>query len=268
MSENYETILYEVADPVALITLNRPERMNAWNLTMMRELRDAVRRAGADRRVVGLIITGAGRAFCAGGDMKDLKLDDLKAPPPSGGSEKGDPAGPLAYLIDRPKPVIAAVNGPAIGMGAVLALWADLRFMADNAMISMGFAERGTVAESGSSCLLTRLVGPARALDLLISSRRVAADEALRLGLVNEVAPADGLVDAARAYIDAMARKCSPTSIATMKRQVYSELPDDLVASVRNSRQLLGEAVEGPDIKEGWQSFLEKRPAKYLRIGG
>lgn len=277
MSENYETILYEVTDPVALITLNRPERMNAWNLTMMREMRDAVRRAGADRRVVGVVITGAGRAFCAGGDMKDLKLDDLKAPPPppppsggpesAAGAEKGDPAGPLAYLIDLPKPVIAAVNGPAIGMGAVLALWADLRFMSDNAMISMGFAERGTVAESGSSCLLTRLVGPARALDLLISSRRVAADEALRLGLVNEVAPADGLVDAARAYIEAMAGKCSPASIATMKRQVYSELPDDLVASVKSSRQLLGEAVEGPDIKEGWQSFLEKRPAKFLRVG-
>lgn len=273
MSDDYETILYEVEDPVALITLNRTSRMNAWNMTMARELRDAVRRAGEDRRVVGVVITGAGRAFCAGGDMKDLKLDDLRVPAPAEGAEgtptavPTDPVGPLGYLMDLPKPVIAAVNGPAIGMGAVLALWADLRFMGEEAMFGMGFSERGTVAESGSSCLLTRLIGPSAAIDLLVSSRRITAEESLALGLVNRVVPAAALVDSAREYVAALARTCSPASMATIKQQVYSELPDDLGKSVRTSRRLLAEAVDGPDIKEGWQSFLEKRAPRFARIG-
>lgn len=272
MSDHYETILYEVDDPVALITLNRPSRLNAWNLTMARELHDAVRRAGADRRVVGVIITGAGRAFCSGGDLKDLKPEDLRAKPLSDGDATrpeagGDPAGPLAYLMKLPKPVIAAVNGPAVGMGAVISLWADLRFMAEEAMLTMGFSQRGTVAESGSSCLLTRLAGSAVALDLLMSSRRVTAEEALRLGLVNGLAPAADLLATARQYVVDLAETCSPTSVATMKQQVYSDLRDDLAASVAASRKLLSEAADGPDIAEGWQSYLEKRPARFARIG-
>lgn len=270
MSDQYETILYEVEDPVAVITLNRPSRLNAWNGTMGRELDDAVRRAGADRRVVGVIITGAGRAFCSGGDLKDLKPEDLRLKPASNDApaeSKGDPAGPLAFLINLPKPVIAAINGPAVGMGAVLTLWADMRFMAAEAMFTMAFSQRGTVAESGSSCLLTRLVGPSVALDLLMSSRRVGAEEALRLGLVNGVAPAADLLTLARDYITTLAQTCSPASVAAMKRQVYADLPDDLAASVKASRHLLAAAVDGPDIKEGWQSFLEKRPASFARIG-
>lgn len=273
MPEAYETILYEVDDPVALITLNRPSRLNAWNLTMARELQDAIRRAGDDRRVVGIIITGAGRAFCAGGDLKDLKPDDLKMKAPAAGAAnslakaEGEAAGPLAFLMNLPKPVIAAINGPAVGMGAVLALWADLRFMADEAMVTMAFSQRGTVAESGSSSLLTRLVGSAVALDLLMSSRRVLADEARTLGLVNVTAPAAALVGKAREYIVNLAQTCSPTSVATMKRQVYAELNDTLAAAVQSSRELLAAAAESADIKEGWQSFLEKRPARFARLG-
>jgi enoyl-CoA hydratase/carnithine racemase len=222
--------------------------------------------------VVGVIITGAGRAFCSGGDLKDLKVEDLQAPPTKNSdaapqSSDGDAAGPLAYLINLPKPVIAAINGPAVGMGAVLTLWADLRFMAHDAMFTMAFSQRGTVAESGSSCLLTRLVGSAIALDLLISSRRVSPEEALKFGLVNGVAPPGALMPLARAYIEDLARNCSPSSIATMKRQVYADLPDDLGAAVKNSRALLAEAATGPDIQEGWKSFLEKRPARFARIG-
>lgn len=274
MTDQYETILFEVDDPVALITLNRPSRLNAWNLKMARELREAVRQAETDRRVVGLIITGAGRAFCSGGDLKDLKPEDLRTPQPSASGDSpapenaaGDPAGPFAYLMNLPKPVIAAINGPAVGMGAVLTMWADLRFMADEAMFTMAFSQRGTVAESGSSCLLPRLVGPAVALDLLMSSRRVTADEALRLGLVNVVAPAAELVSRTREYIIGLANTCSPTSIAIMKRQVYADLPDTLTASVKASRKLLAAAADGPDITEGWQSYLEKRTPKFARIG-
>lgn len=271
MSEQYETILYEVDDPVAVITLNRPERLNAWNMKMAREVRDAVRCAGEDKRVVGVVITGAGRAFCSGGDLKDITPDDLKEKPASPGTAPapttGDPAGPLAFLIDLPKPVIAAVNGHAFGMGAVIALWADMRFMAEEAVFSMAFSTRGTVAESGSSCLLTRLVGPSVALDLLMSSRRLGAEEALRLGLVNAVAPTADLVAKAREYIKGLADTCSPMSVATMKRQVYADLPDDLGAAAAASRKLLGVAAAGPDIMEGYKAYQEKRPARFARLG-
>lgn len=274
MDDRYDTVVYEVDDPVAVITLNRPARLNAWTMTMAAELRDAVRRAEADRRVVGIIITGAGRAFCAGADLQDLKPEDLREPRPGGGDAERpraaggrDPAGPFSYLMENPKPVIAAINGPAAGMGAVITLWADLRFMADEAMITMSFSQRGTVAETGSSWLLPRLIGPTAALDLLMSSRRVGADEALRLGLVSCTAPAADLVTRARDYIAELARTCSPGSIATIKRQVYSELHDGLAASVTSSRKLLAAAVEGGDIREGWQSYLEKRPPQFARIG-
>lgn len=271
MSDQYETILYEIDDPVAVITLNRPSRLNAWTMAMGREVHDAVLRAGADKRVVGVIITGAGRSFCSGGDLKDLKPEDLRAPTPAkaGDSAKSssDPAGPFEYMMKLSKPVIAAVNGPAVGMGAVLTMWADLRFMADEAMYTMAFSQRGTVAESGSSCLLPRLVGPAVALDLLMSSRRVDASEALRIGLVNATAPGAELLAKARQYIVDMATNCSPTSIATMKQQVYADLPDTLGASVKAARWLLAVAAENPDIQEGWQSYLEKRPARFARLG-
>ncbi|MGA0599334.1 enoyl-CoA hydratase-related protein [Caulobacter sp. KR2-114] len=272
MSEQFETILYEVEDPVAVITLNRPERLNAWNMVMAREVREAVRQAGQDKRVVGVVITGAGRAFCSGGDLKSITPDDLKERPadaagPAAPQAAADPAGPLGFLIDLPKPVIAALNGHAFGMGAVIALWADMRFMAEEAIFSMAFSTRGTVAESGSSCLLTRLVGPSVALDLLISSRRIGAEEALRLGVVNAIAPASDLVEKARTYIKSLADTCSPASVATMKRQVYADLPDDLGAASAASRRLLGVAAAGSDIMEGWTAYQEKRAPRYARIG-
>ncbi len=272
MTDGYETILYEVEDPVALITLNRPQRLNAWTMAMGRDLHDALRRAATDRRVVGVVITGAGRAFCAGGDLKDLSLQDLAGlppadPRPASTADEGELPGPLGYMVGLPKPVIAAVNGPAVGMGAALTLWADLRFMADEAFYTMAFSQRGTVAESASSWLLPRLVGPAAALDLLFSSRRVAAAEALRLGLVNRTAPAAELVATARDYIVELARTCSPASMATIKRQVRTEMGDGLAASTKAAGKLLGEAVKGDDLKEGWQAFLEKRPPSFARIG-
>jgi enoyl-CoA hydratase/carnithine racemase len=271
MAGPYDTILYEVDDPVAVITLNRPARLNAWTPTMAREVRDAVRHAGADRRVVGVVITGAGRAFCSGGDLKELDLKDLqRRTSPSGDTQaagEGDVAGPFGYLMNLPKPVIAAINGPAVGMGAVLPLWADLRFMADDAKLTLGFSLRGSVAEAGCSWLLPRLIGPTAALDLLMSSRWVTAEEALRLGLVNLTAPRDSLLDKARDYIGELASKCSPTSMATIKRQVYTDLHGDLRASVESARELLAAATDGEDIKEGWRSYLEKRPPQFPRIG-
>lgn len=265
MAQSYQTIQYEVDDPVAVITLNRPERLNAWTLTMAGEVDDAIARAAGDKRVLGLIVTGSGRAFCAGGDLKELTLDDLRAPKQPE-KPKPDRGGPLARMRSIDKPVIAAVNGPAVGMGAVIALWADLRFMAEEAMFTMAFSQRGTVAEGASSWLLSRLVGPAAAFDVLISSRRIQADEALRLGMVNRVLPAAELVAAAREYIQALTL-CSPASMATIKKQIYDDLSGTLADAARNSGALLAACVDSGDIQEGWQSFLEKRPPQYARLG-
>lgn len=277
MSANYDTITVEVDDPVCTITLNRPDRMNAWTLTMAAELQDAVSRAGDDTRVVGIVLTGAGRAFCAGGDLKELSPQSLRDALPSGKSEPAtaptgaqaddELSGPLAALMQLPKPVIAAINGPAAGMGAVIPLWSDLRFMSREAFLTMSFSQLGTVAESGSSWLLPRLIGPTAAMDLLLSSRRVKAEEALDLGLVNRIEAPEALVPAAQAYIENLARTCSPASMAAIKRQVNSQLHSGLAHAARDSGALLAAALDGGDIKEGWSAYLEKRAPQYARIG-
>jgi enoyl-CoA hydratase/carnithine racemase len=269
VADTYDTILYEVDDPVAVVTLNRPDRLNAYTLQMGREIHDAFTRAEADRRVVGVVLTGAGRGFCAGADMRDVDLKDLVQPTDRDEVTADDavPPAPLGYMLSLPKPVIAAINGPAAGMGAVLTLWTDLRFMAEEAIVTMSFSQRGTVAEAGSSWLLPRLIGTAPALDLLLSSRRVGADEALRLGLADRVAPAAELVGLAREYITDLARTCSPASLAAIKDQVYSEMHNGLAASAHRAGKLLSAAIKGGDIEEGRLSYLEKRPPQFARIG-
>jgi enoyl-CoA hydratase/carnithine racemase len=206
--------------------------------------------------------------------MKELSPQSLRdalpsqaeqAPAASGPDDQL--SGPLASIMTSPKPVIAAVNGAAAGMGAVISLWCDLRFMADEAMLTMSFSQVGTVAEAGSSWLLPRLVGPAAAMDLLLSSRRVHAPEALAMGLVTRTAPAAELVGLAQEYVQDLAQKCSPASMAAIKQQLHSEMHSGLAASARRSAVLLAAALDGGDIKEGWQSYLEKRPPRYARIG-
>jgi len=273
----YATIRYEVDDPIATITLSRPERLNAWTTTMAGEVNDALTRAGDDKRVVGIIVTGEGRAFCSGGDLKDLTLDDLRMPRPASASVpedaprseakvKADAGGPLSLMRSLDKPVIAAVNGPAVGMGAVIALWADLRFMAEDAMLTLPFAQLGTVAEGGSSWLLSKLIGSAAAFDLLLSGRRIDAAEALSLGLVNRVLPTASLIVSARDYVETLAR-CSPGSMATIKRQIYDDQDRTLAEASSAARTLLAACVDSGDIQEGWQAFVEKRPPRYARLG-
>ena len=280
----YDEILYEVVDPVATITLHRPERLNAWTERMGAEVRHAVARAEADRAVVGIVITGAGRAFCAGADLGDLTTisegaaptDDREPLPPLPA-----PAAEAAEAVDRPpdldgeytylmacaKPVIAAVNGACAGMAVPIALGCDLRFMADDAVMLTAFAQRGLIAEWGLSWLLPRLVGPAAALDLLLSSRKVAGPEAAALGLVNASMPGDQLLDHCRRYLVDIAARCSPTSLRIMKRQVYAQLHAGLGPAERESQRLMVESFGRPDFTEGVRSFLEKRPPAFERLG-
>jgi len=274
----YDEILYEVTDPVATITLNRPDQLNAWTNRMGTEVRHAVATAEADPAVVGIVLTGAGRGFCAGADMKTLTSiteggtlapDEGNLPPaPAEAPRSDDLAGEYTYLLGCPKPVIAAINGACAGMAVPIALSCDLRFMAEDAVLLTAFAQRGLIAEWGLSWLLPRVVGSARAMDLLISSRKVTGTEAAEMGLVNKALPADQVLAHAQEYVRDMAARCSPASIAIMKRQVYSQLHAGLGPAELESRRLMVESFERPDMKEGVQSFLEKRPPSFERLGG
>lgn len=278
----YNEILYEVNDPVAIISFNRPQAMNAWTDSMGREFEDAVKRASADPAVVGIIVTGAGRAFCAGADMKVLNSLSSGDPAASGRAASGDSTGNSAssasdepiddfsgrfpFLMRVPKPIIAAINGAVAGMAYPLTLCCDMRFMAPEAVMVTSFAQRGLIAEWGLSWLLPRTVGPAVALDLLYSARKVGAEEALRIGLVNGVVPAEDLIEHCSAYIRNLAANCSPTSMAVMKQQVYQHLHVGLGAAERDALRLMQESFTRPDFKEGVQSFLQKRPPEFPRI--
>jgi enoyl-CoA hydratase/carnithine racemase len=274
----YDEILYEVTDPVATITLNRPDQLNAWTNRMGTEVRHAVATAEADPAVVGIVLTGAGRGFCAGADMKTLTSiteggtlapDEGNLPPaPAEAPRSDDLAGEYTYLLGCPKPVIAAINGACAGMAVPIALSCDLRFMAEDAVLLTAFAQRGLIAEWGLSWLLPRVVGSARAMDLLISSRKVTGTEAAEMGLVNKALPADQVLAYAQEYVRDMAARCSPASIAIMKRQVYSQLHAGLGPAELESRRLMVESFDRPDMKEGVQSFLEKRPPSFERLGG
>jgi enoyl-CoA hydratase/carnithine racemase len=278
----YEEILYEVEDPVATIRLNRPAVLNAWTDRMGAEVRHAFAQAEEDRRVVAIVLTGAGRGFCSGADLKQLRslsvgegqgagippelaAGDLEADP--GDPELGpDFRGAYTYVMSIRKPVIAAINGPTAGMAVPIALACDLRFASDRATFTTAFSRRGLVAEWGIAWLLGRVVGPAFALDLLFSARRVDAAEAERIGLVNRMLPHDELLPFVREYARDLAAHCSPTSMAIMKRQVYQQLHAALGPSEREAVQLMLESFKRPDFREGVASFLEKRPPRFERI--
>ena len=276
---DYEQILYDVVDPVATITLNRPEALNAFTTQMGVELRHAVGEAERDPKVVGIVITGAGRGFCAGADMKMLSgITDGSADAPSQSPaasadeiDAGDPSwgddlrGTYTYLMSVPKPIIAAINGPIAGMAVPIALACDLRFMANDAVLTVAFSQRGLIAEWGVGWLLPRLVGTGAALDLLFSSRKVNGVECERLGLVNRAVDGDVAAEAT-AYVRQLAESCSPSSLAVMKRQVYQGLHAGLGPKEREAQQLMAESFGRPDFAEGVQSFLQKRPPKFQRL--
>lgn len=284
----YEDILYDVEEPVATIRFNRPARLNAYTSRMGDEMRHALAEAERDERVVAIVLTGAGRGFCSGADLKGLQglgegntaegnTAEDSAESMGRGSEElaaarpGDPSmagfqGPYAYMMAIRKPIIAAINGPAAGLGFAIPLFADMRFASDRAIFTTAFAQRGLIAEWGIGWNLPRLVGPAHALDLLLSARRIDAAEAARIGLVNQVLPHDELMPFVRNYVQHLADSVSPTSMAIIKRQIWENLETDLDPALRESIELMKQSLRRPDFREGVQSFLEKRPPKFARI--
>ncbi|MCX5740389.1 MAG: enoyl-CoA hydratase [Proteobacteria bacterium] len=272
----YEEILYEVKDPVATITLSRPAQLNAWTDRMAAEMKHAMARAEADPQVVVIVVTGAGRGFCAGADLKRLHAISVgnrsSEVAPELAADPGDPTvgdsfrGTYTYLMSIRKPIVAAVNGACAGMAVPIALCCDVRFASDRAVFTTAFSRRGLVAEWGLSWLLPRVVGPAHALDLLFSARKVEAAEAERIGLVNRVVPHDDLAPFVRAWAEDVAAHCSPASMRIMKRQVYQNLTDSLGHAERESIRLMIESFDRPDFKEGVTSFLEKRNPAFARV--
>jgi enoyl-CoA hydratase/carnithine racemase len=269
MSETVQTqsevVQMQVEDGVALLTLNRPDRLNAWTAEMEHAYFTMLEDCAAAAAVRVIVVTGAGRGFCAGADMQALQAigdgdGDVQA------SAEAADRRPQTLPLSIHKPIIAAINGACAGIGLVQALMCDLRFAAEGAKLTTAFARRGLVAEHGISWMLPRLVGPARALDLLLSGRVVFAEEAHELGLVNRVLAPERLLEATLDYAREMVVNCSPKSMATMKQQVYTDLQRELPDALAEADRLMLESFKAPDFGEGVTSFLERRDPRFAAL--
>ena len=271
--------LYNVASRVATITLNRPNKLNAWTALMESEVRSHMENAEHDDEVRVILLTGAGRGFCAGADMsllnaaaergvdsRDLDRGREQVLHDGGNCREGvapDFQKKYSYFPAIGKPVIAAINGPVVGLGLVIALYCDLRLASDASHFSTTFARRGLIAEYGMAWMLPRIVGIANALDLLFSARTIDAAEALRIGLVNRVFPQESFLEKAQEYAQELASSVSPRSLRIIKRQVYEALSQPLAEAFDISVREMMACFRTEDFKEGVAHFLEKRPAAF-----
>ena len=263
---------YEIRDRVATIWLDRPHRMNAWTGRLHTEYRHLIERANNDLEVGAIVVTGRGRGFCVGGDSEAL----------AGHSERGSYDAGVAADIARPgygvnthfdatfayhfglsKPVIAAINGPAAGIGLALACFADVRFAVPGVKFTTAHGKLNLPAEYGLSWMLPRIVGLGRANDLLLTSRVFWSDEAERIGFVNQLHDAEVLVSAAQAYATDLIESVSPESLRQTRWQVYQDLHGSVAESVNHSEQLLEAMMRDDDYREGVKAFLEKRKPKW-----
>ena len=277
MPQPYQEIIYQVDDPVATITMNRPDQLNAFTTRMLAEIRHALAEAENDERVVGIILTGSGRGFCAGMDIGSL--DNMS----SGSGGSGDDLSALAaapgdpdlgenfqvaftYLLSVRKPIVAAINGACAGLGFVFALLSDLRFVERQAKFSTAFSQRGLIAEHGASWLLPRLIGSGKALDLLWSSRKFDGEEAERLGLAERLCETGEAVATADSYLRELAASASPTSLRVIKAQVYRHMNMGLAEALRESNAWMDESLKREDFREGVRSFIERRPPRFKRV--
>ena len=267
--------LYKVANRVATITLNRPDKLNAWTALMESEVRSHMENAEQDDEVRAIVLTGAGRGFCAGADMSLLSavaergLDDRgreQVLRDSANRREGvapDFQKKYSYFPAIGKPVIAAINGPVVGLGLVITLYCDLRLASDASRFSTTFARRGLIAEYGMAWMLPRIVGIANALDLLFSARAIDAAEALRMGLVNRVFPQETFLEKVQESAQELASAVSPRSLRIIKRQVYEAMSQPLAEAFDISVREMMACFRTEDFKEGIAHFVQKRPAAF-----
>jgi enoyl-CoA hydratase/carnithine racemase len=272
--------LYNVANRVATITLNRPDKLNAWTALMESEVRSHMENAEQDDEVRVILLTGAGRGFCAGADMSLLSAAAERGLDNRDLDERGreqvlrdganrsegvalDFQKKYSYFPAIGKPVIAAINGPVVGLGLVIALYCDLRLASDASRLSTTFARRGLIAEYGMAWMLPRIIGIANALDLLFSARTIDAAEALRMGLVNRVFPHETFLEKAQESAQELASTVSPRSLRIIKRQVYEAMSQPLAEAFDISVREMMACFRTQDFKEGVAHFVEKRPAAF-----
>ena len=261
-------VIAETSDGVMTITLNRPERGNGWTGPMSRGYLSLLDEAARSADVRAIIVTGAGKAFCTGGDAEIL--DGIAG---SGEIPRADPDQPAApsdhlYAIRVGKPVIAAVNGACFGIGMQQVLACDIRIASEEAKFATAFARRGLAAEMAMSWLLPRLVGTGHATDLLLSGRLVRAPEAEKIGLVNRVVPHDELMAEARAYALELAQKCAPSAMRTIKAQMWRDLMSDLFSAYDRAGELMNATFVGEDFKEGVASWQQGRNPSFPALAG
>lgn len=256
-------------DHVAVVWFNRPDNMNALTKVMEAELRDAFATLDLDDSVRAIILTGKGRAFCAGMDIAELEIlppDDIRAAQWMRSydmNRRPDYQSRYSYFPAVRKPVISAINGAAAGLGLVFALYSDIRFASDKALFSTAFAKRGLIAEHGIAWMLPRVVGPGNAADMLFSARKVSAQEALAMRLVERLVPAEQLLDEAIAYANDLAVNVSPRSIRVIKQQL-GEVPfQSLTDSIALANREMFQSIQTEDFKEGVAHFVERRPARF-----
>jgi len=277
MTADYKEILYTVDGPVATITMNRPNQLNALTSLTQAEIKHALDQSERNTEIVGTVLTGAGRGFCSGVDMNDLSdmseagerlgdaHDHLTASPGNPDNDPNYNASPT-YFLGLRKPLIAAINGAAAGLGFSYATFCDMRFMDRNAKIVTSFAPRGLIAEHGTSWMLPRIVGPSNALDIFWSSRKLEAEEAHRMGYANRLCEPGTCVAQAQDYIRTMSGTSAPMSLMMMKRQVYKHLNRELGDAMEESTKWMDESLTRTDFKEGVASFIEKRAPNFLTI--
>jgi enoyl-CoA hydratase/carnithine racemase len=265
----YRDILYRVEDGVATLTLNRADKLNAITGKMGHEIKSAMRAAADDASVRVIVLTGAGRGFCAGADMNLLQDIQSGEDRPAQREEPFDAKAGVnfqksySYFPSVPKPIIAGINGACAGLGFVIALYADMRFASDAAVFTTAFSRRGLIAEHGISWLLPRLVGMGRAADLLYSARRVNAPEALAIGLVDRVIPLDSFHDELTAYARMLAKEVSPRSLREMKREIWNAQFQTLGEAIDSADKDMQASFSSEDFKEGVAHFVEKRAARF-----
>lgn len=260
-----EAVRYELrGSGVAVVTLNRPERMNTWSADIAAGFYSSFDKAEADPAVRVIVVTGAGRAFCAGASMGSLssKLNSSKN---FSEIDIGKLVGERHphFVTGGRKPVIAAINGACAGMGFTQALMCDIRFAAAGAKFTTAFARRGLIAEYGISWILPRVVGWSAAVDLLLTGRVFSAAEAKDLGIVLDVLPSEGLLDHVISYAEEIATQCAPSALAVIKRQLYDDSSRDVMDSSARAEALMHESLRRPDFIEGISSFVEKRPPHF-----
>ena len=255
----YKCLLYDVKDNIATLTLNRPDRLNALGDTLREDFFDAVKKAAADAEVRVLVVTGAGRGFCSGGDVKSMKERETSGETASPG-EQSFPIRDRAILAmrDCPKPIIAAVNGPAAGAGMNLALACDMRIASTAAKFSQAFVKRGLTPDWGGSWLLPRLVGTAKAAELIFTGDSIDANEALRLGIVNAVVAPETLMTETLKLAGKIAAG-PPVAIQLAKRAIYHNQDVDLRGGLEFESFAQGICRQTEDSKEGVKAFIEKR---------